>query len=171
MDDEPEEVDQELQMISRVWGSEKAVHDFLQNQFAQINSQFFRNQLAQAEFQIKPIWLSKGLMGERHSGADYEPPEGDRPACIGVFTALLSDKDRTLRVLVHEMIHHWGHTVAREAENESYPAKMDAIIKRGFPDPAREDSWRRAHSRRFISKAYRMARALKRAPKELLFGS
>jgi hypothetical protein len=67
------DVDPEFQPILKKWGSEKGVYAFLRQQFDQINKDAFDGRLTMPDLLIKPMWLSKGLMGERNSGADYEP--------------------------------------------------------------------------------------------------
>jgi hypothetical protein len=162
--------DTEFDAILRKWGSETAVYKFLKEEFERANASAFQGQLTLPKLQIKPMWLSSGLMGERNSGADYEPAEQNRPAEIGIFTAFLLDEDRTRLVLVHEMIHHWEQTLATDDENEDYPASLAKEIKEGFSDPRRERSWRGVHSERFIAKAYDVAKLLSIPPRTLLYG-
>ncbi len=163
------EADPELQAILEKWGSEDVAYEFLRKEFERINSDGFGGCLSVPHFQIKPIWLSRGLMGERNSLADYEPAEGNRPARIGIFTAALLDDDRLRRVLAHEMIHHWEHAIADD-QNTGYPSQLDEMISDGFSDSVREDRWRRWHSPRFLSKAYSLAKLLDIVPRKLLFG-
>jgi hypothetical protein len=164
-------LDLEFDLLRNEWGSEEAVYSFLKSEFGRINVTAFEGRLSLPRFQIKPMWLSKGLMGERNSGADYEPSETARPAEIGVFTECLHDKDKTVCILAHEMVHHWEHTVADKDESTEYPPSLDREISEGLEGSFRERGWRRGHSRRFICKAYRVAEVLNLPPRTLLFGS
>jgi len=165
------EANAELQAILKKWGSEDAAQEFLRREFEQINSKAFEGCLSLPNFVIKPMWLSKGLMGERNSGADYEPAEANHPAEIGMFTAVLLDEGLTRLALVHEMIHHWESTIAGDNESAEYPTAMDELISKHFSESLCERRWRLTHSRRFISKTCRVGQALNFPLDKLLFGN
>ncbi len=160
----------EFDALIEKWGSEAAVYRFLDAEFERVNVAAFQSRLSAPHFQIKPMFLAHGLMGERHSGADYEPAEIGKRAEIGIFTVIFQDEGKTSQVLAHELIHHWEHTVAAEKEPTDYPATVDAEISRGFSDPQREHHWRNGHSRRFIAKACQVAQILGLPVRKLLFG-
>jgi hypothetical protein len=164
------DLDPEFAEIFQIWQSEAAIYSFLNDEFTAHNCKIFDERLSPVRFQIKPMWLSHGLLGERNSGADYEPAEKDWAAVIGILTSCLRDQEKTRRVLVHEMIHHWETTVATDDEASDYPDSVDAEIAEGFSDPDRERRWRNGHTKRFIAKAYSTAETLGFPTRSLLFG-
>lgn len=163
------ELDPSEQDVLEKWGSDEAVYTFLQRELERINLKGFEGKLSLPQLQIKPMWLSRGFMGERHSAADYEPAEGDKPATIGVFSVVLLDERDARIALVHEMIHHWEMTVKEESPNCSYPMNVDEMIRQRFSDTMKEHLWRTAHSSRFISKSFEIAICLKISMRDLLF--
>jgi hypothetical protein len=164
------DLDPEFAEIFQIWQSEAAIYRFFDDEFTALNCKVFDGRLSPVRFQIKPMWLSHGLLGERNSGGDYEPAEKDWAPVIGIFTSCLRDKEKTRRVFVHEMIHHWETTVATENETTRYPRSVDAEISKGFSDPDRERRWRNGHSKHFIAKAYSTAETLGFPIRSLLFG-
>ncbi len=158
------------QAVLDKWGSEDTVYAFLQRELEEINVMCFGGTLTLPELQLKPMWLARGLMGERNSGADYEPAKENKPAQIGIFSVSLPEEHKTRIVLAHEMIHHWEMTSLEESSESSYPPEIDQTIKDRFPAEVRENSWRKGHSPRFISKACKVAGSLRISVRELLFG-
>ena len=162
--------DPELEAVLEKWGSEDRAQECLKEEFNEINLKAFRGRLHLPRIWIKPMWLSKGLLGEQNAGGNYEPKEGNWLATISLFTAVLLEDDLRRRVLAHEMVHHWEPTIKEETESIDYPTSIDRTIAQRFSNPSGERSWRSRHSRTFIAKACCVARALGFPPEKLLFG-
>jgi len=163
------EFEPDFEALLEKWGSEEAVSSFLQHQLERINNDCFNGRLALPQLQIKPMWLSRGLFGERRSGADYEPANGDKPAVIGLFPVILLDERSARIALAHEMIHHWEMTTEDKCHEWSYPERVDKIIQQRFSNANKEHLWRARHSARFIAKAHNVANSLSIPIRELLF--
>lgn len=163
------ELDSDIKTVLKRWGTEEAIYEFLQHTLEQVNLRCFEGQLSLPRLQIKPMWLSKGLFGERHSAADYEPASQENPAEIGIFPIALLNENVAQSALAHEIIHHWEMTTEKECYACSYPKEIDGIIKQHFSSTTRERSWCSAHSAQFISKACEVAGLLDISIKELLF--
>lgn len=153
----------EFEPILKKWGSEEAVYKFLRKGFDRINRAAFGGRLTAPTLQIKPI--------EQNATGNYAPAERHLPAVIGIFTNVLKDEEAARRVLAHYMTHHWENTLATENESEDYPAAVDQEISKHFPTGYRERAWRSFHSKRFISKAYDVAKSLSIRTREVLFES
>jgi hypothetical protein len=69
------------------------------------------------------------------------------------------DEDTARRVLA----------LATDWETEDYPASVDQEISKEIPTGYRERAWRSSHSRRFISKAFDVAKVLSIPVREVLF--
>ena len=153
--------DPEFKLILEKWGSEKAVYAFLKKEFDRINRAAFGGSLEMPELQIGPM--------ELNSTGNYAPAQRYRPAVIGIYTSTLMDEDEARQVLAHYVIHHWENTLATDWDSEDYPASVDEEISNHFPTGYRERAWRSAHSKRFISKAYDVAKNLSIPAREVLF--
>lgn len=151
--------DPEFEPILKKWGSEKAVYAFLKKEFDRINRSAFGGCLALPSLQIEV---------ERTSFGEYDPAERYRPAVIRISSNMLRDEDNARRTLAHYMIHHWESTVATNNHSADYPATVDEEISKSFPTGYRERAWRSGHSRRFISKAYDIAKSLSIPTREIL---
>jgi hypothetical protein len=156
-------LDPEFEAILKKWGSEKAVYRFLRTEFGRINRAAFGGSLRMPNLHVIP-------MGDPNSIGDYKPAERRWPAVIGIFTNILADEDKSRRALAHYMIHHWENTVATDNDSEDYPAALDDEISKDFVTGYRERAWRSVHSKRFISKAYDVAKILSIPTREMLFG-
>lgn len=161
---EPEDI-----AFLKKWGSEEIAYAFLQYEQKRINLECFEGRLSLPKLQIKPMGLSRGLFGERRSGAEYEPANGDRPAVIGLFSVVLLDERMARIALAHEMIHHWEMTIEEQCHEWSYPNYIDKMIRERFSGTTKQHIWRAGHSARFISKAYKAAKSLGISVRDLLF--
>lgn len=163
------ELEEELKALLERWESEEAVYAFLESELERINIDCFGRHLSLPQLQIKPMWLSRGLLGERRSGADYEPANGDKPAVIGLFSVVLRDEHSARIALAHEMIHHWELTTEEECHEGAYPKQVDKMIRQHFSEMTKEHVWRIGHSARFIWKACEVAKLLGIFVRDLLF--
>jgi len=163
------DLEPDLEALLETWGSEEAIYTFLEREIEGININCFDGRLSLPQVQVKPMWLSRGLLGERRSGADYEPANGDKPAVIGLFSVVLRDEHSARIALAHEMIHHWEMTTEEECHEGSYPKQVDKMIRQHFSEMTKEQVWRIGHSARFIWKACKGADSLDIPVRELLF--
>lgn len=160
----------EFAALLKLWGSEEAIYQFLDGEATRINVVCFEGELTYPAFLIKPNWLSRGLFGDRHSAADYEPVQEDRPPQIGIFTNTLLSKRIAKKAIAHEMIHHWEQTLGSADTVYRYPKEVNKLIRKEFSNPTREKVWRNAHSTLFIAKALEVAKRLGQPAEELLYG-
>jgi hypothetical protein len=151
------------------WGGEDSLYRFLEAQLAELCPIVCGTAAPPPRLQVKLSFLRKGPMGERSSGADYEPEEGEFPATIGIFPVILQNEEKLRRVLAHELIHHWEHLGSPGVELLSYPPEADAIIDARFRDGPHNTRWRSGHSKSFISKAAAVAAILEVPLADLLF--
>jgi hypothetical protein len=163
------ELEPDLKVLLDKWGFEEVLYKFLESELKRINRNCFGGQLSLPRLQVKPMWLSRGLLGERRSGADYEPRNGDKPAVIGLFSIVLRDEHSARIALAHEMIHHWEMTTEEECHEWSYPKQVDEMIRQRFSNTTKEHVWRIGHSTRFIWKACEAAKSLGISVRDLLF--
>jgi len=163
------DLEPDLKALIEKWGSEGALYAFLESELEHINRDCFGKRLSLPKLQVKPMWLSRGLLGERHSGAEYEPADGNKSAVIGLFSVVPLDEHSTRIALAHEMIHHWEMTREEKCQEWSYPKQVNKMIRQHFSGTTKERIWRAAHSARFISKAHEVAKSLGISVWDLLF--
>ena len=103
MTDDPDFAD-----IIQIWGSEAALYEHLQRELVKgLGKDILGPADSLPRIQVKPAWLSRGLMGESHAAADYTPALDDTLAEIGLYPSVLRTRADTRMALVHELIHHW----------------------------------------------------------------
>jgi hypothetical protein len=170
MSDGQDHLDDDLRALLNKWGSEGVIYRFLDSEAKRVNRRCFGGRLILPAIQVKPEWLSRGLLGGGHAGADYEPAADGREATVGMFASTLLDQDRAKRALTHELVHHWEHTIGRARRATAYPKEIDAVIVSRFSKPERAARWRSGHSTRFIAKLWSVATLLDEPIDGFLFG-
>ncbi len=161
-------IEKDATIIAR-WGGEEALSAFLDLLLADLCPLICGSHAPLPILQLKPSWLASGVMGGGHAGADYEPPDGNRPATISIFPSVLKDEAKVRSVLTHELIHHWEHLGSVRRESLAYPGECDALVSSRYSDESKQRLWRSGHSQVFISKAAEVARRLNICVDDLLF--
>lgn len=157
------------QTVLKEWKSTKAIHSFLQEEFERINGICFDGQLALPRFQVKRIWLPRGIRGGERIVAHYVPASRGHQARISLYPHALLSEQNARAALAHELIHHWEATIVEDGSSISYPPVVNQIIAKRFPDQKTEQKWRKSHSIQFIAKVSKVSRALGLSFMELIF--
>lgn len=155
------DLEDDLRRIIDAWGSEQALHEFLDNEARTLTLSICGPETEVPDVQVLPSFLANGLLGggRRRSG-EYQPPSGDNVALISLFPSACENKELSRIALAHELIHHWEITASATAADLPYPQNADFLIGTLFPNPTHERRWREAHSRRFVGKAAVVAEML-----------
>ncbi len=160
--------DEEEAVLAK-WGSWDALYTYLDRLVRELSPVVCGHHTPVPTVEVKPTCLARGLLGGQHSGADYEPAEGQRPAVIGLFPAVLTDEALLRLVVAHELVHHWEHLGAQGADELPSSEAAATIIAARFTNAQRERRWRSGHSSYFIAKASSVAATLGVQLRQLLF--
>jgi len=141
------------------WGSEEALHMFLETEVQRLCTLICGAGVEPPRAEVRPSFLSRGLLGGKLRGGEYEPKDGSYKATIAVFPNVCSDRGLLSTVLAHELVHHW-ETISEEELPPRYPPEVDETIKEIFGSENAERSWRNSHSEKFISKGWLVTQQL-----------
>ncbi len=157
----------DIRMLQK-WGNEERAYNFIKEQFQIINKTCFNDELPELEIEIRPMF-ARGLFGSSSSGAEYYTKDSVMEARIVLYSVALLEKELSVTVLAHEMVHYWEDFTKNLSAEYSYPEEFDQIISQHFNDGTKQQSWSNGHSRRFLGKISEVAETLKLSSKRILF--
>lgn len=161
-----EEIDE---LAMKKWEDQDNLEKILKKDLNTINCKCFNGKLPKIEIDIAPMWVSRGLFGERVAMGEYRPQEDSYSARITIFTCALLEDNIRFMAISHEMIHHWEFSNPEAEGIETYPAEVESLVTTLFKTEYKRQHWCSAHSPRFCYKAIEVSKILNLPLTTLLF--
>ena len=154
-------IEDDIKLISEVWGSEDALRSVLQSEVRRLCRLVCGPKSKSPAIDLRPSLMSNGVLPSNSGlrSAEYEPANGGE-ATIILFPSACTDKGILTVAIAHELIHHWELTVPPKRRAQEYPQAAEELIRSAFKDRTKERIWRSGHSAKFVSKAVDIARKL-----------